>query len=581
MRSPPAGSRVTLDQVDVGLRALVLAGALLAASSCATARAAPLPSDFFGVSSPDLISLSQADRTPILDDQKAAGVELLRQLFDWSAIEPSKGSYSWSDTDSFMTSAARAGMQVLPVVLYSPSWATSCPGAARPTRCPPTDEKQLGDFLVVLIGRYGPNGSFWAANPTVPKRPIKSWQIWNEPNFPSYWGGAPSAAGYVQMLTTVAPMIRAADPSAEVVTAGMPDSLNALAIRLADYVTQLYADGVEGSFDTLAVHGYANTPDDAVGLVEQVRAIMNANGDAARPIWMTEFGWGSAGKPGIYTKDLAGQAADIDSLMGQLVGLHEQLNLRGLTEYFWHDGSPQSDVTDAWDNHTGLVFQDYTHKPSYDAFKGRAIHIDPPETTIGSAPAGRVAPGPESVAFDSSEPGSDFECSVDGRAYTACTSPVGLGTPTPGIHTFRARATDPYGNTDPSPALAAWAVVVPPPVYDPALVQTDARSVARLLGKFDLHKLARRSRLLLRLSWPGPGTMTVVLTSGGKAIGRGSATLAAAGHGSLSVRITSTGRRLTGSGKRLRVALRETFHPAVAGSNTLTSTAVFVLKRRS
>ena len=561
---------------------LVLAAALLAAVLAGPASAAPLPKDFFGASSPDIDSLSQSARIPILNDQRAAGVRVLRKLFDWSQIEATKGKFTWSNPDSYVTSAARAGMEVLPVMLYSPSWATSCPSSTRPTLCPPANETDFGNFIVAAMARYGPSGSFWKNNPSVPKLPITAWQIWNEPNFPSWWGGTPSASGYAQMLTTVAPMIRAADPSAEIVSAGMPDSLSTGAIRLGDYVTQLYAAGAKGSFDTLAVHGYDETPDGSVGLVEQVRAIMNANGDAAVPIWMTEVGWASAGKPYRFSTDLAGQAADIDSLLAQLVARHEELNMRGVIEYMWHDAAPQTDVTQSWDYHLGLVYQDYTHKPSYDAFQARALDTTPPDTALQSQPPDPVTPGPQSVAFGSSEAGSDFECALDGGSWSPCSSPYGIAQLPLGRHSFAVRATDPYGNTDPSPAVAGWTVALPPPpppLFDPAAVGRDARLLARTLGKLDLKKLATKRELVVRASWPSGGSVSVLLKAGRSTIGSGSLKRSSAGHASVHVRLSSSGRRRLRASHRLRVALTETFRPAVGG-NPVAARAIVVFKRR-
>src|SRR5258707_816180 len=71
--------------------------------------------------------------------------------------------------------------------------------------------------------RYGPSGSFWAQNPQLPRHPITAWQIWNEPNLPVYWRPRPSAAAYVQMLRLASQRIKAVDPSAEIVTAGLPN----------------------------------------------------------------------------------------------------------------------------------------------------------------------------------------------------------------------------------------------------------------------------------------------------------------------------------------------------------------------
>jgi polysaccharide biosynthesis protein PslG len=557
---------------------LVLACALLALSH-SVASAAPIPRDFFGVSSPDLTGLSPTQAAPILDDQHAAGVRVIRQLFDWSHIAASKGTYSWTGTDAFMTNAARGGMEVLPVMVYSPTWASTCPTASRPQLCPPTNYTDLGDFIVAAIKRYGPAGSFWTSNPTVPKLPITSWQIWNEPNLGAWWGGAPNAAAYVQMLSTVTPMIRAADPQAEVVTAGMPDSLSSSAVRLATYVTQLYANGVKGDFDTLGLHGYDETPDGSVGLVQQVRQIMAANGDSS-PIWITEVGWASSGKPYRFTTDLAGQAANFDSLLGQLVARHEELGVRGVVQYLWHDSSPQDSVTDSWDKHSGLVFQDYSHKPAWDAFQRRAIDTTPPDTVLSGAPAGTVLPGPQTIAFSATEAGSDLDCSLDGAPFSACASPYAVPTLPLGVHTFEVRATDPYGNVDPTPAAARWIAAVPPPVYDPRAVQASAGSMAKSLAKLDLAKLAKKRSVALSMLWPGPGLMTVVMKASTKTLGRGSTALGGAGQGTVTVRFTSTGRKLLKRSKRLRVTLSQTFDPSAFGSATLSSSVGFTLKKR-
>ena len=86
----------------------------------------------------------------------------------------------------------------------------------------------------------------------------------------------------------------------------------------------------------------------------------------------------------------------------------------------------------------------------------------PPETTIGSAPAGLVATSAASVSFTASEAGSRFECSLDGAAFAACASPAVYSGLPEGAHAFDVRAIDKAGNVDASPARASW--VVEPPV---------------------------------------------------------------------------------------------------------------------
>jgi len=133
---------------------------------------------------------------------------------------------------------------------------------------------------------------------------------------------------------------------------------------------------------------------------------------------------------------------------------------------------------------------------------------------------------------------------------------------------------------DPTPAGARWVAAVPPPVYDPRAVQASASSMAKSLGKLDLRRLAKKKSVTLSTLWPGPGLMTVAMTSGGKTIGRGSSALGAAGQGSVNVRFTSTGRKLLKRAKRLRVTLSQTFDPSAFGSATLNSSASFTLKKR-
>jgi hypothetical protein len=81
-----------------------------------------------------------------------------------------------------------------------------------------------------------------------------------------------------------------------------------------------------------------------------------------------------------------------------------------------------------------------------------------PETTIDSGPSGTVNSSSARFFFSSSENGSSFQCSLDGAAFRACTSPQDYFSLSEGQHTFRVRATDASGNTDSSPASRTWTV---------------------------------------------------------------------------------------------------------------------------
>ena len=93
------------------------------------------------------------------------------------------------------------------------------------------------------------------------------------------------------------------------------------------------------------------------------------------------------------------------------------------------------------------------------------VDLGNPETTIDSGPAdgGLTNDSTPTFTFSSSELNSTFECSVDGSAFTACTSPFTTDPLTDGEHTFAVRATDAGGNTDATPATRTFTVDTAPP----------------------------------------------------------------------------------------------------------------------
>jgi hypothetical protein len=81
-----------------------------------------------------------------------------------------------------------------------------------------------------------------------------------------------------------------------------------------------------------------------------------------------------------------------------------------------------------------------------------------PDTVITSGPAdtAQVLPGPVTYGFEAVGPADSFECSVDGSAFTLCTSPQTFDLPY-GSHIFQVRAKS-GGDTDATPALRQWIV---------------------------------------------------------------------------------------------------------------------------
>ena len=99
---------------------------------------------------------------------------------------------------------------------------------------------------------------------------------------------------------------------------------------------------------------------------------------------------------------------------------------------------------------------------------------NPPQTSITGNPAEDTTSTFASFTFSSNESDSDFQCKLDGRAWTACTAPRTYSDLAVGSHQFSVQATDAAGNVDPTPAAYAWTVTVPapPPAEDNTPPQT-------------------------------------------------------------------------------------------------------------
>lgn len=88
-----------------------------------------------------------------------------------------------------------------------------------------------------------------------------------------------------------------------------------------------------------------------------------------------------------------------------------------------------------------------------------SYELDPaPKTTITSGPGGAVSSARASFAFESDQPDSTFECSLDGAAFSPCTSPQAYAALGDGEHAFAVRATNVQQTTEQTPATRKFRV---------------------------------------------------------------------------------------------------------------------------
>lgn len=232
--------------------------------------------------------------------------------------------------DALFATAASRGLTLLPVLEGAPAWAAVNPEPrGEVLGNPPRDLAAFASWAGLMVARYGSRGSFWAEHPKLPRRPPGAWQVWNEPNLWPAWSAPDWVHGYAALLHATAPAIRAADPAARIVLAGLTnESWTALA--------QLYGAADRRDFDVVAVHPYTLYTADIVKILRRVRAVMARHGDADRPLWVTEIGWPIATRAlrmryGFET-NAAGQVALMRAILPALLRRRAAL---GLERLYW------------------------------------------------------------------------------------------------------------------------------------------------------------------------------------------------------------------------------------------------------
>jgi hypothetical protein len=244
---------------------------------------------------------------------KSAGFHWVKQRFEWRYIEgKNKGNFEWNEPDRIVDAISGSGLKIVARVDDQPQWASSriqWPGFG-----PPDKLTDFTDFLTALAERY--------------KGRIQAYEIWNEPNLDREWGGSkPSPDAYTAMLKASYAAIKAVDPQALVISAGMSPTTtnNEHATPDLVFLQKMYEEGARDSFDILGVHAAGwkaepcadpavvarsadltnNDPSDAnlkriyaLRHVEDVRALMVKEGDADKQMSVLEMGWTTDARPG-------------------------------------------------------------------------------------------------------------------------------------------------------------------------------------------------------------------------------------------------------------------------------------------
>jgi hypothetical protein len=235
-----------------------------------------------------------------------AGFHWLRQEFPWQDIEiHGKGDFedrrnkpsrsAWEKYDAIVDLAEKYGMELIVRISTPPPWSRKA-GESMGTFAPPDNYEDFGDFVYALVSRY--------------RGRIRYYQIWNEPNIYPEWGSySISPEDYTELLKVAATRAREADPNVVIISGALASTIalqpdapppnNALNDLL--FLQRMSDAGAAAYFDVMAMQAYGlwSGPTDRrmhprvmnFGRPQFVRDLMVANGDARKPIWISEMGW--------------------------------------------------------------------------------------------------------------------------------------------------------------------------------------------------------------------------------------------------------------------------------------------------
>lgn len=351
----------------------------------------PGPEAGFASIDPDFFGLAGVQFGWLIDEQRpveaelaaASGAHSLGLDFDWRKIEPEQGRFDWERTDDIFRLAKERDLRLVPMLLYTPLWASSRSFAPLDYHIsPPSDYKHFRNFVYAVVSRYKPYGILAE---TKDGYGITDWVIWNEPNVRpgseapipgNFW--TDSIDEYVELLRAGYEGAHAADPGCNVLNAGLADVY--WEDGRADLITsleQLYdpdhdgntADGGRPFFDTLNIHIYP--PDQPDGnwyhnRMENVIRLMKRFGDEKKSIWITETGYGSVPRNETGQSAYLSEAEQADAV--EMV-YHTLAEYPQIERVFWW--SLRDYYSNAWatnaemEAHFGLLRADFSPKPAY------------------------------------------------------------------------------------------------------------------------------------------------------------------------------------------------------------------------
>ena len=398
---------------------------VLAAAAPATAAAVPPASAPYGLTASNANFVpgnTLAERTANYRRLYDAGVRAIRLDINWVQVEPPgdpRGDFDFAERDREVRAITGAGLKVIGILAYGhPDYSTrgtfvgSTPlGGGLPPfyvanaqSFPPDDPRDFARYARAVASHYGDE--------------VVAWEVWNEQNEGwRFWAPREDPPAYARLLCAADQELKAADPRTPVLFGGLffPAAAGQPGMSATEFVDASYAaDPKLGRcYDAMAYHPYPypfTAPEldvpvrgSVLSAAGQMRDALKRNGDAAKPLWITEIGW--------PTHDRAYGVSE-EKQAQYVARMSAATFAQGLPVLTWYTYGDYEDPTganqEAW---FGFFRPDGSPKPSYAAlstfartFAGTRFFID--RTQMLGLPGGGLFTGGRALALEYRRPGA-------------------------------------------------------------------------------------------------------------------------------------------------------------------------------
>lgn len=247
------------------------------------------------------------------------------------------------------------------------------------------------------VKRYGYNGTFWSAHPSIPAKPVIAWEIWNEPNL--YNDTRDDAAGFAKLVAEAGPAMQTASQEQSgqgtgIILGGLSMTNEAVAWRT--YLNAMYATvpTLNSAYTGLGIHPYQlklkpaelcqagesaedcsirRTAEAARTKTAEVVDYVKNNWGASKSAWVTEIGWSLGHNPPVNAAEKevkvteAQQSKLLTASFNQLKGIAETKNVKAI---IWYNDRDFDDPSSAgWQERCGLRDEVGNFRPAWYAFQ--------------------------------------------------------------------------------------------------------------------------------------------------------------------------------------------------------------------